>query len=157
MRALPLFAFLSVFCTSAAQAAPAELFLYYNSNSPSLYEIEISKSEVERTFDDIFGPASEELPAQVQYADFYVSRYPDDAYVFILKAQFNCGQIGCNTVVYRRDADGDLQPTQESLKPVKCKEHADDKLICINGGYKPDLPQKPKVKGPVHYPAPRED
>lgn len=157
MRAIPLFAFLSFFGAVAAQAAPAEIYLYYNAGSPSLYEIEISKSEVERAFDDIFGPASQELPAQVQMADFYVSRYPDGAYVYILNAQFNCGQIGCNTIVYRRDADGDLQPTQETLTPVKCKEHADDKLLCIKGGYKPDLPKKPKVKGPVHYPAPRED
>lgn len=157
MKILSLLGFLGLFGAGAAAAKPAEMYLYYNSHSPSLYEIGIKEQEVARVFDDIFGPAAEELPLQVQYADFYVSRYPDDGYVFILNAPYSCGRLGCAAEVYRRDADGDLQPSAESAKPVKCKEYSDDKLICIKGGYKPELPQKPKPKGPVHYPAPRQN
>lgn len=155
MKMLPLLSLLGMLGAGAAAAEPAELFLYYNSHSPSLYEIGIKEAEVAKVFDDIFGPAAEELPLQVQYVDFYVSRYPDDSYVFILNAPYSCGQLGCAAEVYRRDADGDLQPSADEVKPVKCKEHADDKLICINGGYKPKLPARRKPKGPVHYPAPQ--
>ncbi|MBE6458488.1 MAG: hypothetical protein IJW72_06480 [Alphaproteobacteria bacterium] len=156
MRILPFLGVLVLLSVSTVSAKPTEMYLYYNSHSPSLYEIDIKEKEVAKVFDDIFGPATEELPMQVQYADFYVSRYPDDGYVFILNAPYSCGRLGCATEVYRRDADGDLQPADENVKPVKCKVHADDKLICINGGYKPEMPKRPKPKGPIHYPAPRQ-
>ena len=157
MKILPLLSLFGVFASGAAAAKPAEMYLYYNSHSPSLYEINVKEAEVAEVFNDIFGPASEELPLQVQYADFYVSHYPDDSYVFILNAPYGCGQLGCAAEVYRRDADGDLQPAGEDVLPVKCKAHADDKLICINGGYKPELPARSKPKGPVHYPAPQRN
>ena len=144
----------ALFFVGSLNAKPADLYLYYSAYSPSLYEIGITKSEVDKVFDDVFGPASDELPTQVQLADFYVSRYPNDNYVFTLKSNFNCGQLGCNTSVYYKDKDGDLLPSEETTKPVKCKEHANDKLICINGGYKPEAKQAPKKKGPIHYPAP---
>ena len=156
MKVLSLLAVLGLFGVSAQSARAADLYLYYNSHSPSLYEIGISEAEVAKAYDDIYGPAAEELPLEVQYIDFYVAHYPDDSYVFILTAPYNCAQLGCATTVYRRDADGDLQPQEDDAVPVKCKEYTDDKLICIKGGYKPDLPEKPKPKGPIHYPAPRQ-
>lgn len=74
--------------------------------------------------------------------------------MFMLNAPFNCGQLGCNTRVYRRDADEDLM-LEESSFPVKCKYYESDKLLCIKGGYKVEKPKPAPKKGPVHYPAPR--
>lgn len=155
MKILPMLGIMFFLAAPSAQAKPTELYLYYNSASPSLYEINIKADEIAKVFDDVFGPAAKELPLQVQYADFYVSHYPDDSYVFILNAPYSCGQLGCSASVYRRDQDGDLQPSEDSVTPVKCKEHGDDKLICIKGGYKPELPVRSAPKGPVHYPAPQ--
>ena len=137
------------------QAKPTDLYLFYNSGSNNISEINITADELAKVFDDLFGPASDELPQEVKYADFYVSKFADGAYVFILKAPFNCGQLGCNTKTYYRDHEGDLIP-EGGLFPVKCVEHGIDKLICTKGGYKPELKQdpKPKKRGPVHYPAP---
>ena len=139
-----------------AQAKKEDIFLFYNSASENLSEIDISSSEVDNAFDDIFGPASEELPDKVRKQDFYVSKFADGSYVFILNANFNCGQLGCATEVYKRDSDGDLQPV-DSTFPVKCKNHGTDKLICVKGGYKVEKKPTPKKRGPVHYPAPIEE
>lgn len=139
-----------------AQAQKEDIFLFYNSASENLSEIGISSSEVDKAFDDTFGPASDELPDKVRKQDFYVSKFGDGSYVFILNANFNCGQLGCATEVYKRDNDGDLQPS-DSTFPVKCKNHGTDKLICIKGGYKIEKKSAPKKRGPVHYPAPVEE
>lgn len=146
---------LSIFWSSLVGAAPAELFLFYNSGSENLSEIGLNKNEVSKIFDDLFGPASDELPQEVKYSDFYVSKFANGNYVFILNAPFNCGQLGCNTKVYSRDKDGDLM-SEDSSFPVKCIEHGDDKLLCTKGGYKAKVVKdtKPKKRGPVHYPAP---
>ncbi|MFR8205753.1 MAG: hypothetical protein ACLU99_05015 [Alphaproteobacteria bacterium] len=116
-------AVLAVFCGAVAFPAvsrAAAFYLYYNINSPHLDEIGVDGSEVAKVFDDEFGPASEELPSEVKITDFFVAKYPNQSYVFMLNAPFNCGQLGCNTRVYRRDADGDLM-LEESYFPVKCK------------------------------------
>ncbi|MBP3516022.1 MAG: hypothetical protein J6K65_07390 [Alphaproteobacteria bacterium] len=150
-------AVLAVFCGAIAFPAvsrAAAFYLYYNINSPHLDEIGVDGSEVAKVFDDEFGPASEELPSEVKITDFFVAKYPDQSYVFMLNAPFNCGQLGCNTRVYRRDADGDLM-LEESSFPVKCKYYESDKLLCIKGGYKVEKPKPAPKKGPVHYPAPR--
>ncbi|MBE6449049.1 MAG: hypothetical protein E7018_07145 [Alphaproteobacteria bacterium] len=139
----------------SAIAKPADLYLFYNSESENLNEIQITPSEVAKAFEDTYGPASEELPKKVRYQDFFVSKFPDGRYVFTLNALYNCGQIGCATEIFERDADGDLQPS-EPLFPVKCKYHGTDKLICIKGGYKVNPKPKEKRRGPVHYPAPAE-
>ena len=139
--------------SAAAAAKPADLYLFYNAASENLGEIGITPEENARAFDDIYGPASDELPDKVRYEDFYVSKFPDGSYVFILNAPFNCGQLGCATAVYQRDADGDLM-SADSTFPVKCKDHGSDKLLCIKGGYKVEKPKPAGKRGPVHYPAP---
>lgn len=145
----------TILWSSLALAVPTDLYLFYNSASSNLSEINIKSSELEDIFDDLFGPASDELPQEVKYSDFYVSKFADGSYVFILNAPFNCGQLGCNTKVYIRDEEGDLI-SGDSTFPVKCVEHGDDKLLCAKGGYKakPQKNIKSKKKGPVHYPAP---
>lgn len=140
-----------------AQAKPAEIYLFYNSASENLSELSLNHNDVAKAFDDVYGPASDELPDKVRIEDFYVSKFPDGSYVYILNAPFSCGQLGCATAVYKRDADGDLIAS-DSIFPVKCKEHGTDKLICIKGGYKIEKKDNPpKKRGPVHYPAPKEE
>lgn len=142
-----------LFWSMAVSAKPADLYLFYNSASENLGEINIAPAEVAKVFDDVFGPASDELPDKVRYEDFFVAKFPDGRYVFILNASFNCAQLGCATAVYQRDADGDLM-SADSIFPVKCKDYASDKLLCVRGGYQPAKPKAEKKRGPVHYPAP---
>lgn len=151
-------ALLTVLLWSAgAVAKPADLYLFYNSASENLSEIDISATEIKSAFDDIYGPASDELPDKVKPEDFYVAKFPDGQYVFTLKSEYNCGALGCATTAYERDPDGDLQPV-DSLFPVKCKDYGSDKLLCIKGGYKVEKTDaKPQKRGPVHYPAPVEE
>ncbi len=140
--------------SAGAVAKPADLYLFYNSASENLPEIGISAAEIESAFDDIYGPASDELPDKVKPEDFYVAKFPDGQYVFTLKSEYNCGALGCATTAYERDPDGDLQPL-DSLFPIKCKDYGSDKLLCIKGGYKVEKTDvQPQKRGPVHYPAP---
>ena len=148
---------ISLLCSSYVWAKPANIYLFYNSASENLAEISLNYKDIAKAFDDVYGPASDELPDKVRIEDFYVSKFPDGSYVYILNAPFSCGQLGCTTAVYKRDSDGDLIES-ESIFPVKCKEHGTDKLICIKGGYKPEKKDAaPKKRGPVHYPAPKEE
>ena len=142
------------YMAAPALAKTPELYLFYNSQSGYISEIDITPEEIAGVFDDEFGPAAEELPQEVKYEDFYVSKFPDGNYVFTLKAPFNCGRLGCLTRSYVRDADGDLMFADSSF-PVKCKEHEVDKLLCIKGGYKVTKPKPPAKRGPIHYPAPK--
>ena len=137
------------FCT---KVYAKDIYLFYNASSDNLDELEITSKEVFNIFDGEFGPASDELPLEVKFDDFYVAKYPDKSYVFILNAPFNCGSLGCNTLVYEKDEDGDLI-AKASKTPVKCKIYDTDKLLCVDGGYKPDVPKKPKKKI-LHFPAP---
>ncbi len=146
--------FLAVLAFVSAPKA-GEIYLFYNAASDNLDELEITKEETAHIFDGSFGPASDELPLEVKFDDFYVTKYPDGKYVFILDAPFNCGQLGCNTLVYTRDADGDLVE-EESKTPVKCKIYDADKLVCTDGGYKPEVAKKPVNKKKIlHFPAPK--
>ena len=129
-----------------------EIYLFYNASSDNLDELEIKHKEVAEIYDGEFGTAEEELPLEVRFDDFYVAKYPDKSFVFILKAPFNCGALGCGTLVYERDEDGDLI-AKDSKTPVKCKIYDTDKLLCVDGGYKPEVPKKPKKKI-LHFPAP---
>ena len=135
------------------RAKSPEYFLYYNVDSPHLEEIDIESDEILKVFDDNFGPAAEELPQEVRLADYYVSRYTDGRYVFMLNAPFNCGALGCNTEVYVRDEDGDLYYIDSSF-PVKCEKHEDDKRLCQKAGYKKKAakPAAPKKKIIHYYP-----
>ena len=142
--------------STTVSAKPAGLYLFYNAASENLAEISITKEETAKVFDDIYGPASDELPDEVRYEDFFVSKFPNGSYVFTLDAEFNCGRLGCATTVYERDADGDLIEGESSF-PVKCKLHGTDKRLCIKGGYKVEKKEKQKKRGPVHYPAPVEE
>lgn len=138
----------------AVQANAAELYLFYNAASPNLGELGINAKETAHVFAGEFGPASDELPLEVKFEDFYVAKYPDQSYVFILNAPFNCGQLGCNTIVFMRDDDGDLIE-QDSKTPVKCKIYDSDKLLCTKGGYKPEIKIEAKPQKKVlHFPAP---
>ena len=147
----------AVLWSGSVLAKPADLYLFYNAASENLAEISITKEETAKAFDDIYGPASDELPDKVRYEDFFVSKFPNGSYVFTLDAEFNCGRLGCATTVYERDADGDLIAGESSF-PVKCKLHGTDKRLCIKGGYKVEKPkEEQKKRGPVHYPAPVEE
>ena len=140
---------------AASRVCAADLYLFYNASSDNLDELGISKKETAHIFDGTFGPAADELPLQVRFDDFYVAKYPDQSFVFVLNAPFNCGQLGCTTTVYVRDEDGDLIE-QDSKDPVKCKIYDTDKLLCTKGGYKPEvLPKAPKKKI-LHFPAPKQ-
>lgn len=134
-----------------SQAKAEDIYLFYNASSDNLDELEISKKETSHIFDGEFGPASDELPHEVKFDDFYVAKYPDGQYVFILNAPFNCGRLGCKTIVYERDEDGDLIH-KDSLTPVKCKIYDTDKLVCTKGGYQPEVSIKPKKKILHFYP-----
>ena len=136
---------------SLSPAKAEDIYLFYNASSDNLDELEISKKETANIFDGEFGPAADELPHEVRFDDFYVAKYPNGQYVFILNAPFNCGRLGCKTIVFERDEDGDLIP-KESLKPVKCKIYDTDKLVCTQGGYQPEVSIKPKKKILHFYP-----
>ncbi len=144
--------FLAIFLITASANA-ADVYLFYHATSDNLDELGISKKEAVEVFDGEFGPASDELPLEVKLEDFYVAKYPDKTFVFTLNAPFNCGQLGCGTLVFERDEDGDLIEL-DSEKPVKCKIYDTDKLLCTEGGYKPEVKVKPKKKV-LHFPVPR--
>lgn len=133
----------------------SDVYLFYNASSDYLDEIDIKTKEVKNIFDGEFGTVVEELPKEVMFEDFYVSRFPDKSYVFILNAPFSCGQIGCGNVVFERAEDGKLYEI-ERKEPLKCKIYDTDKLLCTEGGYKPEIDsQKHKPKKKIlHYPAP---
>ena len=137
-------------------AKATDIYLFYNGASEYLKEIDITSKEVKNIFMGEFGTVIEELPNEVKFEDFYVSRFPDQNYVFILEAPFNCGQLGCNNVVFQRDEDGKLYEI-DSKKPLKCKPYDADKLLCTTGGYKPELDNKQferKKKKILRFPAP---
>ncbi len=68
---------LALLWSAAVLAKPADLYLFYNAASENLAEISITKEETAKAFDDIYGPASDELPDKVRYEDFFVSKFPD--------------------------------------------------------------------------------
>lgn len=159
MKEMPMnhkiFALFAIFLL-AAPARADDLYLFYSASSDNLDELGITPQETADIFDGEFGPASDELPLEVRFDDFYVAKYPDQNFVFILNAPFNCGQLGCNTIVFGRDEDGDLVEL-DSAKPVKCKIYDSDKLVCTEGGYKPEItPAKPKKKI-LHFPVPTDE
>ena len=138
------------------RANAADVYLFYSASSDNLDELDISKEETFNIFDGEFGPASDELPLEVKFDDFYVAKYPDKNFVFILNAPFNCGRLGCNTIVFSRDENGDLIEL-DSKKPVKCKIYDTDKLLCVDGGYKPEIKKEVTPKKKIlHFPAPSE-
>lgn len=146
--------FLTILLLAAKTNAAGELYLFYSAASDNLKELGITTKETRNVFDGEFGPASDELPLEVKFDDFYVAKYPDQSFVFILNAPFNCGQLGCNTVVFSRDEDGDLIE-QDSKTPVKCKIYDTDKLLCTKGGYKPEIKIETKPQKKIlHFPAP---
>ena len=146
-------AFLCLLATTTAAKA-ADVYLFYSANSDNLDELGINRKETAHIFDGAFGPAADELPFQVKFDDFYVAKYPDQSFVFILNSDFNCGQLGCNTVVYTRDQDGDLVE-QDAKDPVLCKIYDTDKLLCAKGGYKPKVAPVKKKKI-LHFPSPKQ-
>ena len=148
-----LFPTLLIVLFSVLSARAGDLYLFYNAASDNLGELGISKEETADIFDGEFGPAADELPLEVKFDDFYVAKYPDQSFVFILDAPFNCGQLGCNTVVFVRDEDGDLVEL-DSVEQVKCKNYDADKLVCTEGGYKPEIAKPAKKKKILHFPAP---
>ncbi len=138
----------------AAKTDAAELYLFYSAASENLDELAITKEETFNIFDGEFGPAADELPKEVKFDDFYVAKYPNQDFVFILNSSFNCGQLGCNTLVFARDNDGYLVE-KDAVKPVKCKIYDTDKLLCTEGGYKPEVENNKKpTKKILHFPAP---
>ena len=150
-----LFALLALaFIATTTHANEREIYIFYSAASDNLDELGLSKKETLHIFDGEFGTAAEELPFEVKFDDFYVAKYPNQNFVFILNAPFNCGQLGCNTLVFSRDEDGDLIEV-DSEKPVKCKIYDTDKLLCVNGGYKPKVAPKPRKKI-LHFPAPAQ-
>ncbi len=152
MSKIAVLAMMFLLRASLSQAQTPQYYLFYNIDSADINEINISKQEIAEIFDSEFGPASDELPDKVKSEDFYVARFPDQSYVFILNAPFNCGRLGCNTQIYERDKDHDLMYKDSSF-PVICEENDGDKLLCVKGGYQ-KVKKKIKKKGPVHYPAP---
>ena len=64
-------------------ANSAELYLFYSAKSDNLKEIGITKKEVANVFDGEFGPASDELPLEVRFDDFYVAKFPDKTLDFM--------------------------------------------------------------------------
>ncbi len=154
MRKLWLACAVASFFVITSRLEAKELYLLYNINSKALDEINVSRREVARIFDDEFGPASDELPEKVKESEFFVSLFPNKSYVFMLNMPYNCGRLGCNTLVYERDDDGDLVALDSGF-PLKCRSHDADKLVCVKGGYEVEKKAPPKKKGPVHYPAPR--
>ena len=139
-------------------AKASDVYLFYSASSDYLHEIDIATDEIKNVFDGEFGTVVEELPNEVKFEDFYVSRFPDKSYVFLLNAPFSCGQIGCGSISFERAEDGKLYEL-DSKKPLKCKTYDTDKLLCTEGGYKPEIDfdfedksrQKKKI---LRYPAP---
>lgn len=160
MKPILLFAaFVGCLSAAAPAYAKAEMYLFYNAAGQSLEEIGITPAETARAFDDIYGPAADEIPDKVRFQDFYVARFPDQSYVFTLKSGYNCGLLGCATTIYTRDTDGDLA-MGESGFPIKCKTYDADKILCVKGGYQP-TPQKTAKRSAsgkkiIHYYAPPE-
>jgi len=141
---------LALFLSTSASNAE-DIYLFYNASSDNLDELGITKKETMHIFDGEFGPAADELPNEINFDDFYVAKYPDARYVFILNAPYNCGRLGCKTIVFERDEDNDLVEL-ESTTPVKCKIYDTDKLVCTKGGYQPEVSVKPKKKILHFYP-----
>ncbi len=146
---LGLFCFLTAL-NFATIAKASDMYLFYSAQSEYLKEIGITKKEVAKIFDGAFGPASDELPLEVREEDFYVAKYPDGKFVLILNAPFNCGKLGCNTIVFERDEDNDLIEV-DSKKPVKCTVHDPDKLLCVDGGYKPEVKKQTTGRKILHF------
>ena len=139
------------------EAKATDVYLFYNSSSDYLKEIDIKSKEVKNIFMGEFGTAIEELPNEVRFEDFYVSRFPDKSYVFMLNSSFNCGQLGCTNVAFERDEDGKLYEI-ENKKPLKCKAYDSDKLLCTTGGYRPKIDKNIKKKKKIlRFPAPTKD
>lgn len=145
-----------VLLSGISSAKADDIYLFYNASSDNLSELGLSKKETSRVFEDEFGPAAEELPLEIKFDDFYVAKYPNESYSFILNAPYNCGRLGCKTMVYTRDEDGDLF-SSESTTPVKCKVYDSDKLLCTQGGYHPEVKVKPKKKILHFYPPQSSD
>lgn len=150
-----LFSFLSLL---SFEVKASDIYLFYNASSDYLNEIDISIDEALNVFDGEFGTVVEELPNEVKFEDFYVSRFPDKSYVFMLNAPYSCGQIGCGSISFERAENGKLYEIDGKM-PLKCKNYDSDKLLCTKGGYKPEIdfdfnesikPQK-KI---LHFPAP---
>ena len=144
--------------TFSFNAKASDIYLFYNASSDYLHEINISSDEIKNVFDGEFGTVIEELPNEVKFEDFYVSRFPDKSYVFILKAPFSCGQVGCASISFERAEDGKLYEL-DSKKPLKCKIYDSDKLLCTEGGYKPEIDfdfenTKNNKKKILRFPAP---
>lgn len=152
-------AFIGWLSAATPAHAKAEMYLFYNAAGQNLDEIEISSAETARAFDDIYGPATDEIPDKVRFQDFYVAKFPDQSYVFTLKSGYNCGLLGCATTVYNRDTDGDLVMGDSGF-PVKCKSYDSDKILCIKGGYQPTSQKAAKHSASgqkiIHYYAPPE-
>ena len=145
---------LSLILAFTPNVKASDIYLFYNGSSDYLKEIDIKSKEVKNVFMGEFGTVIEELPNEVKFEDFYVSRFPDKSYVFLLDAPFNCGQLGCNNVAFDRDEDGKLYEI-ENKKPLKCKRYDSDKLLCTTGGYKPELSTKTRKKKKIlRFPAP---
>lgn len=149
---------ISFICCFSLNANASDIYLFYNASSDYLHEISISKDEIKNVFDGEFGTVVEELPNEVKFEDFYVSRFPDKSYVFLLNAPFSCGQIGCGTISFERGEDGRLYEL-DGKDPLKCKIYDADKLICTKGGYKPEIDidfenTKDPKKKILRYPAP---
>ena len=151
---------LGLMMSTIFEARASDIYLFYNGSSEYLEEIDITTSEIENVFSGEFGTVIEELPTEVKFEDFYVSRFPDKSYVFLLNAPFTCGQIGCSNIVFERDNDGKLYEL-ERKGPLKCKTYDSDKLLCTEGGYKPEIDfdfesfKLPKKKI-LHFPAPKQ-
>ena len=67
----------------ASAAKAGDLYLFYHAASDNLNELGITADETADVFDGEFGPASDELPLEVKFDDFYVAKYPDQSFVFI--------------------------------------------------------------------------
>lgn len=147
-----LFASGSVLICSAQAASPGT-YLFYNAESPSLAEIGLTSAETASAYDDLYGTAQDEIPDLVSMKYFYAAKLPDQSYRFFLNSSYGCGHLGCSTAEYRRDEDGYLSFNDYSFQ-IKCREYQDDKLLCEKAGYKKAVSAKPKVRQPVHYPAP---
>ena len=137
----------------SAQAANPGTYLFYNVQSSSLSEIGLSQAEIASAYDDLYGTAQDEIPDVVSVKNFYAAKLPDQSYRFFLNSSYGCGRLGCATAEYRRDEDGYLSFNDYSFQ-IKCREYQEDKLLCEKAGYKKAAPDKPKARGPVHYPAP---
>lgn len=140
------------FASNSGLAKTNETFLFYNIDSPNLDELAIDEDEVAQIFDVSFGEVAEDLPNEVRREDFYVARFPDQSYVFILNAPYNCAQLGCVTKTYVRENDALV--FYGSYHPVKCENYDPDKLLCKRAGYR-TYKAPPAKRQKVHFPAPK--